>query len=238
MREGPSVRGSSKTSRTVSPATLRLLVSSRGLAIDHRPESRSPSAHHIPTLAPVTFQNLSFENCLPINLRTFLRTELGQRLYIDDNTIAPAPGESPERFMRDLARAIRRFSFVRAHESWVEVVCERDTLEKALARSRVGASQVVLCLRCARLSIGPDAPGEHCQPSCLTVILRGLTPSDFKYEPLPAGSQLRRNLYFEITSFRCARQSRGLPHCDLDYYLRDDHYVFTWRPLPPEYSAR
>jgi hypothetical protein len=234
LREGPSVRGSSKTSRTVSPATLRLLVSSRGLAIDHRPESRSPSAHHISTPAAVPFQNLNFENCLPINLRTFLRAELGQRLYIDDNTIAPAAGEMPERFMRDLARAIRRFSFVRAHESWVEVVSGREALEKALAHSLIGACQVVLCMRCTRLSIGRDALGEHRDASCLAVALRGFTSCDHELEHLTAGSQLRRNLYLGIASFRCMRQSQGLPHYDLDYYLRDSRYVFTWRPLPPE----
>ena len=90
------------------------------------------------------FQNLRFENCLPINLRSFLTAELGQRVCIDDSTIAPASGEFPEAFMRDLARAIRRFSFERAHESWVEVVSGRLALEEGLTRARIGACQVVL----------------------------------------------------------------------------------------------
>lgn len=234
MREGPSVRGSSKTSRTVSATTLRLLVSSRGLATDHRPENRSPSAHHASAPASAPFQNLKFENCLPINLRAFLSAELGPRLYIDDNTIAPAAGEMPESFMRDLARAIRRFSFARAHESWVEVVGGRLALEEALTRSRIGACQVALCLNCARLSIGADALGEHREASCLPVTLRGFASCDYEPEQVAIGAQLRRNLYLEIASFRCARQLHGLPHYDLDYYMRDNHYVFTWRPLPPE----
>jgi hypothetical protein len=234
LRDGPSVRGSSKTSRTVSAATLRLLVSSRGLATAHTPEIRSPSAHNVSAAASLPFQNLRFENCLPINLRSFLSAELGQRLYIDDSTIAPATGEFPEAFMRDLARAIRRFSFTRAHESWVEVVGGRLAIEEGLTRSRIGACQVVLCLRCARLSIGPNALGEHRDASCLVVALHGFTSCDYEQEPLAASSQLRRNLYREILNFRRERQSHGLPHYDLDYYLRDSHYVFTCRPLPAE----
>jgi hypothetical protein len=45
---------------------------------------------------------------------------------------------------------------------------------------------------------------------------------------------LRRNLYQAIVNFRGTRQAQELPHFDLDYYLRDNHYVFTWRPLPSE----
>ena len=63
--------------------------------------------------------------------------------------------------MRDLARAIRRFSFERAHESWVEVVGSRAAPEEGLNRGRIGAGQVVLCLYCAHLSIGINALTEH-----------------------------------------------------------------------------
>jgi hypothetical protein len=234
LRDGPSVRGSSKTSRANSGTALRLLVSSRGLATAHTHENRSPSGHNISVAGALPFQNLRFENCLPINLRGFLKAELGARLYIDDSTIAPATGEYPEAFMRDLARAIRRFSFARAHESWVEVVIGRLALEDSLSRSRIGACQVVLCLRCAQLSIGPDALDDHRDPSCLLVALHGFASCDYEQEQLPLASQLRRNLYREIGNFLVARQMQGLPHYDLDYYLRDNHYVFTWRPLPAE----
>lgn len=234
MRDAPSVRGSSNASRTNSAAALRLLVSSRGLATDHTPEIRSPSGQNVSAAGSPGFQNLKFENCLPINLRSFLSAELGQRVCIDDSTIAPALGEFPEAFMRDLARAIRRFSFARAHESWIEVSSGRSALDESLTRSRIGACQVVLCLRCPRLSIGPNALGEHLDPSCVAVPLHGFASCDYEQEPIPVGSQLRRNLYREITNFRRARELQGLPHYDLDYYLRDTHYVFTWRPLPSE----
>jgi hypothetical protein len=177
------------------------------------------------------FQNLRFENCLPINLRSFLSAELGQRLCIDDSTIAPASGEFPETFMRDLARAIRRFSFERAHESWVEVVGPRLALEEGLNRGRIGACQVVLCLHCARLNIGRNPLGEHRSGPCIGVPLHGFVSCDYGEDQLPSSSQLRRNLYKEIASFRRARMSQGLPHYDLDYYMRDSQYVFTWRPL-------
>jgi hypothetical protein len=234
LRDGPSVRGSSKTSRANSGVALRLLVSSRGLVTAHTPETRSPAGHNISVAGMLPFQNLRFENCLPINLRGFLKAELGARLYIDDSTIAPAAGEYPDAFMRDLARAIRRFSFARAHESWVEVVIGRLTLEESLSRCRIGACQVVLCLRCARLSIGRHVAEEHREPSCLVVPLHGFVSCDYEQEQAPQASQLRRNLYREIGNFLVARQMHGLPHYDLDYYLRDNHYVFTWRPLTSE----
>jgi len=233
LRDAPSVRGSSITSRVNSAAALRLLVSSRGLATGHTAEIRSPSGHNV-SAGSAAFQNLKFENCLPINLRSFLGAELGQRVCIDDSSIAPAAGEVPEAFMRDLARAIRRFSFARAHESWVEVSNGRLALDEGLARSRIGACQVILCLRCPRLSIGPNALREHMDPSCVVVPLHGFASCDYEQEPIPVGSQLRRNLYREIATFRRARELQGLPHYDLDYYLRDTHYVFTWRPLPSE----
>ncbi len=234
MKDGPSVRGSSKTSRANSTAALRLLVSSRGVATAHTPEIRSPSGHNVSAAGSLAFQNLKFENCLPINLRSFLIAELGQRVYIDDSTIAPAAAELPDAFMRDLARAIRRFSFTRAHESWIEVVCGRPALEEGLARSRIGACEVSLCLCCARLSIGDKALGEHRDATCLAVPLHGFSSCDYEPGQVTVGSQLRRNLYREIAAFRSARDLRGLPHYELDYYLRDNCYVFTWRPLPLE----
>lgn len=230
MRDGPSVRGSSKTSRADSGTALRLLVSSRGLATGHTPEIRSPSGHPASVGGSPPFQNLKFENCLPINLRQFLVAELGPRLCIDDTTIAPASSEYPEAFMRDLARAIRRFSFERAHESWVEVAIGRLALEESLTRARIGACQVLLCLHCARVSAGINASGEHRDAACLPVPLHGFASCDYEGEQVALSSQLRRNLYQEIEKFRRNRIARGLPHYDLDYYLRDSQYVFAWRP--------
>ena len=132
--------------------------------------------------------------------------------------------------MRDLARAIRRFSFERAHESWVEVVIGRLALEESLTRARIGACQMVLCLRCASISAGLNALGEHRDASCLAVALHGFASCDYEGEQVPLSSQLRRNLYREIESFRRNRMAMGLPHYDLDYYLRDSQYVFTWHP--------
>jgi hypothetical protein len=230
LRDGPSVRGSSKTSRVDSGTALRLLVSSRGLATAHTPEIRSPSGPPGYIGGSSAFQNLKFENCLPINLRCFLASELGPRLCIDDSTIAPASGEFPEAFMRDLARAIRRFSFERAHESWVEVVTGRLALEESLTRARIGACQVVLCVRCARISVGLGATTEHGDGSCLVVPMHGFASCDYAEEQVPLNSQLRRNLYHQIENFRRNRTAMGQPHYDLDYYLRDSQYVFTWRP--------
>ncbi len=133
--------------------------------------------------------------------------------------------------MRDLARAIRRFSFERAHESWVEAVIGRLTLEEGLTRARIGACQVVVCLRCAHIGIGLNALGEHRDASCLAVPLHGFASCDYEEEQVAMSPQLRRKLYQEMETFRRSRTAAGLPHHDLDYYLRDSQYVFTWRPL-------
>jgi hypothetical protein len=230
LKDGPSVRGSYKTSRASSKTALRLLVSSRGLVTAHTPEARLPSGHNFSSASAVLFQNLKFENCLPINLRSFLIAELGSRVYIDDSTIAPAAGEVPEAFMRDLARAIRRFSFARAHESWVEVASGRGTLEEGLRRSRTAGCEVILCLGCARLSIGREVRAEHEDELCLAVPLH-FSACDCDQEGTAGGSPLRRNLYREIASFRRTRELEALPHYELDYYMRDNCYVFTWRPV-------
>jgi hypothetical protein len=208
---------------------LRLLVSSRGVATAYTPDSRYPG-HHGASGGSPQFQSLKFENCLPINLRCFLTAELGQRLCIDDSTIAPSSGEGPDAFMRDLARAIRRFSFARAHESWIEALASRCALEDCLMRARADECHAVVCLRCACLNVGPDALGEHREASCLAVPLHGFCAGG--QEQIPASTQFRRNLYGEIESFRQARAALRLPHFDLDYYLREGFYVFTWRPLP------
>jgi hypothetical protein len=223
LKDGPSVRGSYKTSRASSTACLRLLVSSRGLATGHTPETRSPSGHHFAPAGSPLFQNLIFENCLPINLRMFLIGELGPRVHIDDSTIAPASNEPPEVFMRDLARAIRRFSFARAHESWIEVTGSRAMVEEGLNRA-----QAVLCLQCARLALGAELSSEHRDSSCVAVALHAGDSHDAER---PAASELRRSLYRQIANFRRSREHQGLPHYELDYYMRDNCYVFTWRPL-------
>jgi len=236
LKDGPTVRGSYKTSRASSTAALRLLVSSRGVATAHTSETRLPSGHNFSTAGSALLPNLRFENCLPINLRGFLIAELGTRIYIDDYTIAPSAGEAPEAFMRDLARAIRRFSFTRAHEPWIEVASGRLVFEEGLRRSRSGACEVVLCLRCRRLDIGREVAAEHQDASCVAVPLH---PCEWEHEAEQnaAGSALRRHLYREIANFRRLREQQAMPHYELDYYVRDNFYVFTWRPLFPAWTG-
>src|SRR5947209_14468547 len=57
---------------------------------------------------------------LPINLRRFLAEELGPSMRVENDTIValePRPGDA---LMRDLARAIRRYSAERARQVWSE----------------------------------------------------------------------------------------------------------------------
>lgn len=194
-------------------------------------ESRQGGAYHPgPAVAAPATPALKMETYLPLNLRGFLLQELGAKVRIDDNVIMAAEPVPHEAFMRELARAIRRFSFKRAHESWIEAVIASDTLEQAMAEAVLGRTQVVLCLGCGHLTLGPGAVAAHQSSTCLPVALHHMMARAEAGEL--AASALRPLLYQLIESFRDERQARGLPHFELDYYLRASQIVFTWRPFP------
>jgi hypothetical protein len=171
------------------------------------------------------------ETFLPLNLRGFLTAELGAKINIDDNVISPVAPDSNESFLRELARAIRRFSFQRAHESWTETVVPADALEEAMAEASAGRCQVVLCLRCETVTLGPMAARQHAGASCFPIPLHQAMARAEAGEL--TGPAVRHLLYQMIESFRQERTSSGLPHFDLDHYVRGSQMVFTWRPLPP-----
>ncbi|HLH76205.1 MAG TPA: hypothetical protein VKV28_05290 [Candidatus Binataceae bacterium] len=191
-------------------------------------ETRQSAAYHA-TPAPASLTpTLKMETYLPLNLRGFLLQELGSKVRIDDNMITAAEPVAHEAFMRELARAIRRFSFKRAQESWIEAVIGSDALEQAMAEAALGLTQVVLCLGCGRLTLTPDALAAHRSSTCLPVALHHAMARAEAGEL--AASALRPLLYQLIQSFRDERQAHGLPHFELDYYLRASQIVFTWQP--------
>ncbi len=173
--------------------------------------------------------------CLPLNLRQFLLAEFGSTLHIKEDAIyCPGPGEL---FVRELARAIRRFSFNRARERWAECTIAVARLESALRCPPRAGHGVVLCLRCERLSAGAQ-PAEHQGPRCLTLALNAATPSAAAQAPASDGTaKVHQGLYGVIEDFRLRRTIEGLPHFDLDYYVSSEQAVFTWRPLPPDESS-
>jgi len=71
-------------------------------------------------VAEPTTQRLQLGSRLPINLRHFLAEQLGALMRIEDDSIVPLVPRSNDALMRELARAIRRFSAERAREAWCE----------------------------------------------------------------------------------------------------------------------
>lgn len=171
------------------------------------------------------------ETFLPLNLRGFLLAELGSRVRIDDHVVAPTDPESSENFLRDLARAIRRFSFKRAHEPWVEAGVGADLMLSAMEAAIAGRTQVVLCLHCATVAVGLTAMEEHSAADCLGVRLHELAAAARGEAGELTVPVLRHLLYQLLENFRASREVAELPHFDLDYYARGGQIVFTWRSL-------
>ena len=76
--------------------------------------------------APFETQRLQLGSRLPINLRHFLAEQLGASMRIEDDSIVALEPRSNEALMRELARAIRRFSAERAREAWCECAMGLD----------------------------------------------------------------------------------------------------------------
>ena len=120
--------------------------------------------------APFEMQRLQLGSRLPINLRHFLAEQLGPSMRIEDDSIVALEPRSSETLMRELARAIRRFSAERAREAWCECAMGMDRLEREFfAEPSEIRGPVVLCLRCACVGAGPL--DQHCGARCLPVHL-------------------------------------------------------------------
>lgn len=232
MRNVSTVRGGSHLSHIEhrAPAPLKLLESSR-----KRIEPYTPSLPGVKTqpLNPAELEALDLEGWLPINLRRFLIEEMGPLLRFDVSTIRSARGSSSEALTRELARAIRRYSFNRSREVWSECVVAASWLEQEAGRSPGRQNPMVLCLRCARVSRGRESVQEHWTAQCVPVPLNagvGQSGADPKED---AKALLRHGLYEVIEKFRLVRAEAGLPHYDLDCYVPGGNVVFNWRPLQP-----
>ncbi len=200
----------------------------RGLAalqIPNRHRARSKDAE------PPESHRLNLMGMLPINLRHFLAARLGPMLQIDDDSTLEFDPRWGDKGIRELARAIRRFSAERARELWRECAVKLGRLANELARIPRADRHVVLCLRCGSIGVGADALSRHCEPSCLAVELNAA----LRHGALPSGAPLRSlpdAFRRAVEDFRLERAKAQLQHFDLDCYLSGDQMVFTWRPLP------
>jgi hypothetical protein len=229
LRNGPVVRKRTTKARVDHGPTppLKLLASARHSGVAHEPEGRPPAP-------PNDSTSLRLDGHLPLILRTVLLQELGGILRIVNNTIYSLVPGLGEVFTRELARAIRRFSFERARERWVEFSVSSSRLEELLRSASGEGRGVVLCLRCAALGAASSEAGEHPKGRCLTLTLGAnlLTAAVDSVAHIKA--LIHHGLYDLIDAFRNSRAAENLAHFDLDYYIRNGSVIFTWRPLPPE----
>ena len=226
MRQGPMVHRSPYTSRLSHGATAPLarLHSLRGLAA-----LQVPKDHRARTAEAEIFEShrLNLMGMLPINLRHFLTDHLGQMLRIEGDSILALDPRCGDRAIRELARAIRRFSAERSRELWSECAVKVDRLAGELARMPAGERRVVLCLQCASIGLGQGALSRHGEATCFVIELDCVPGRGGEARGFVADG-LRR----QVEDFRLKRQASGLPHFDLDCYLSAGQMVFTWRPLP------
>lgn len=231
MRHGPMVHRRANTSRLTHGATAPLagLHSIRGLGglqslRDHRARSASAEVFESP--------RLNLMGMLPINLRRFLADHLGPMLRIEGDSILALDPQSGDRAIRELARAIRRFSAERARELWRECAIKVSRLSSELRRMPAVERHVVLCLRCAWIGVGADAASRHCEKSCLAIELNRVLECGIQGLADAAQALVPDGLRQAVEDFRMRRSAGGLPHFDLDCYLSNDQMIFTWRPLP------
>jgi hypothetical protein len=182
-------------------------------------------------VAEPTTQRLQLGSRLPINLRHFLAEQLGASMRIEDDSIVPLVPRSSDAMMRELARAIRRFSAERAREAWCECAMSLERLEREFfATPSSDRGPVVLCLRCACVGAGPL--DQHCGERCLPVHLGAEVRAQQLEGKCVDGALTPDALHRAVENFRTRRTADGLPHYDLDCYVAGGQVIFTWRPLP------
>lgn len=178
-------------------------------------------------------ERLQLGSRLPINLRNFLATELGASMRIEDDSIVALEPRTGRLLMRDLARAIRRFSAERAREAWSECAIGLDRLEREFFAAPLDVrGPVVLCLRCS--CVGAGALDQHCGARCLAVDLGSAVRAEELHGRAHNGGWAPEAMHRAVENFRRVRADAGLAHYDLDCYAAGGQVVFTWRPLAPE----
>ena len=162
---------------------------------------------------------------LPINLRSFLAAQLGCQPEASDDTILNFAACADQVTLNKLARAIRRYSTARAHEAWAECSLAVAAFLEAHQHGRL----MVLCLRCVRVDFGDTASGEHQRNGCVPITLAQTEASQFSDT---AAEEVPEKIQRLVEEFRALRAAFGLPHFDLDCYVRGEQITLMWRPLP------
>ncbi len=162
---------------------------------------------------------------LPINLRSFLAAQLGCEPEASDDTILSFAARADQATLNKLARAIRRYSTARAHEAWAECNLAVESFVQARQRGRL----VVLCLRCVRVDFADSDSGEHRCNGCVPITL---VPAEVSHFDNTIAEEVPEKIQRMVEEFRALRTAFGLPHFDLDCYVRGGQLTLMWRPLP------
>jgi hypothetical protein len=177
-------------------------------------------------LPPISPKPASRSNCrLPINLRSFLAAQLGCQPGAGDEAILSLAAHADQSTLNKLARAIRRYSTARAHEAWAECSLALAAFVQARREGRL----VVLCLRCVRVDFGNASESEHQRTGCVPITLsrgKAASISDMAADEVP------EKIQHLVEEFRALRAAFGLPHFELDCYVRGEQLTLMWRPLP------
>ena len=237
MRNGPLVHRRAYASRFAGGAPSPLERLQTLAAFGNTPRGYSHRVRSIPVVesadlrAELQTQRLQLGSRLPINLRHFLAEQLGASMRIEDDSIVALVPRSSETLMRELARAIRRFSAERAREAWCECAMGMERLEREFfAAPSDNRGPVVLCLRCSCVGAGPL--DQHCGARCLPVHLGAEVRAQQLEGRCVDGALTPDALHRAVENFRARRSSESQPHYDLDCYVAGGQVIFTWRPLP------
>ncbi len=226
MRNGPLVHRNAQVSRANAgaPSPLERLAALSALA-DRRP-TRAPTA------GPLwESSRLYLGSRLPINLRHFLSEQLGPSIRVETDSIVAVKQRTGAAMMRDLARAIRRYSAERARQVWSECAIGTSRMQaEFFGASADERCPVVLCLRCACIGAGPldEHGGRNCLPVNLDSAIKDFAAARCSERPNAAPDAILQ----AIENFRMAREAAQMPHQDLDCFVSNGQLVFTWRPLP------
>ena len=228
MRTGPLVHRGAHVSRVLqgAPAVCRASSAPKPEPIGCVSFSNFPR----PRPLPVIEASCLHQKCrLPINLREFLSRQFGSGINCDSDTILSLAANADQVTLSKLARAIRRYSTTRAHQSWSE--CSESLARFAQeAHSGNGKLRAGLCLKCSCLGFGARL-GEHRQRECLVVDLGPACAAGMMEDREEAEDAIADQLQRQVEEFRTLRLAFGLPHYELDVYSSGRKANFTWHPL-------
>jgi hypothetical protein len=227
LRTGPLVHRGAHVSRMVqsAPAISRTSSAPKPIPLQASPFSHFPR----PISEPIIEASCLHQKCrLPINLRQFLSEQFGAALNCDSDAILSLAANADPATLSKLARAIRRYSTDRAHQSWAE--CSEVLTRFIRAPWDYGTRRAGLCLRCSCLAFDGQL-GDHRGRSCLMVDLGpaclAAAPDDHEEAKDLVADQLQR----QIEEFRTLRSAFGLSHYELDFHTSGGRVNFTWHPL-------